>query len=175
MKTIVLTVAVLIFCEITMAQSITPQVINSTGGTYKKGYYSFDWSVGELALVDEMKGTNNTYIITNGFLQSNTETPDRQTFHGGFTRDEIIILPNPTAGKLEINFSIAEPGEAKVVLYDAVGGQLITRRVQLYGYGKFERLDLTGMPGSTYLLAIDFSSSTGKIRKKGTYKIVKIQ
>jgi hypothetical protein len=175
MKTIVLSVCVILSFQMATAQSVTPQVINTTGGTYKKGYYSLDWSVGELALVDQFKPAETVYIVTNGFLQSFTDSREHPHTPGGFERDEIIILPNPTSGRLEINFFIQEKGEARLTLYDAVGGQLLTRRVIFYGYGKFERLNLTGLAGSTYLLAIEFINSTGVLKKKGTYKILKIQ
>ena len=175
MKTSVLTAVVIFSFKMAAAQSITPQVINTTGSTFKKGYYTLDWSVGELALVDHYKPADAAYIITNGFLQSFTDAPDRTYTTVGFSRDEIIILPNPTTGRLEVNFFLQEKGEAQLTLYDAVGGQLLTRRVVFYGYGKFERLNLTGLAGSTYMLAIEFTSSTGDLKKKGTYKIVKIQ
>ena len=176
MKTIVLTVAVIFLFELAVAQTITPQVINTTGGTFRKGYYSLDWSVGELALVDQFKTAREFYIVTNGFLQSFTDSPDRPPVTtGAFSRDEIIILPNPTSGRLEVNFFIQEKGEASLTLYDAVGGRLFVRRVILDGYGKFERLNLLGIPGSTYMLDIEFIGSTGELKKKGIYKIVKIQ
>ena len=175
MKTIALTVCVIVSFQIAVAQSVTPQVINTTGGTYKKGYYALDWSVGELALVDQFKPSESTYIVTNGFLQSFTDSPEHPLTAGGFDREEIVILPNPTSGRLEVNFFIQEKGEAQLTLYDAVGGRLLTRRIIFYGYGKFERLNLTGLAGSTYLLAIEFVNSTGVIKKKGTYKILKIQ
>ena len=175
MKTIVLTVAVIFSFELAVAQTITPQVINTTGGTFRKGYYSLDWSVGELALVDQFKTSREFYIVTNGFLQSFTDSPDRPLTAGAFNRDEIIILPNPTSGRLEINFFIQEKGEALLTLYDAVGGRVLTRRVPLEGYGRFERLNLTGLTGSTYMLNIEFTGSTGELKKKGIYKIVKIQ
>ena len=177
MKTIVPILVVLLLFQTTVAQSVTPQVINTTGGTHKQRYYTLEWSVGELALVDLFKPSETTYIVTNGFLQSFTDSPEGRTAAArSFDRDEIIILPNPTtSGRLEVNFFIQEKGEARLTLYDAVGGNLGTRRVILYGYGKFERFNLIGLPGSTFMLTIEFVSSTGEIKKKGSYKIVKIQ
>jgi hypothetical protein len=173
MKTIVLIAAVLSY-GVADAQFVTPQVINTTGGSYKKGYYALDWSIGEVPLVDEYKATDNTYIVTNGFLQSFTDSPQQPHLPRGFAKDEIIILPNPTSGRLEVNFLMQENGVAQLTLYDAVGGRLLTRSVPLYGYGKFERFDLTSLAGSTYFLLIEFTSTIG-LHKKATYKINKIK
>ena len=174
MKTIVLLLAAGFVFNVTVAQSITPQVINTTGGTFKQGYYALDWSIGEVPLVDAYKPSGESYIVTNGFLQSFTESPKSPVIPRGFGRDEIVILPNPTAGRLEVNFLMQEKGLIELTLFDAVGGRLLSRRVQLYGYGKYERFDLTGLAGSTYFLLIEFIGSTG-LNKKGSYKITKIK
>lgn len=175
MKTILLAFIAGFTFSAVSAQYVTPQVLNTTGGTYQKGYYALDWSIGEVPLVDAFSPSGGNYIVTNGYLQSFTENPKFNILYRAFDEDEIVILPNPTAGRLEVNFLMHETGEAQMTLYDAVGGRLLTRRVSLFGYGKFERLDLTGYAGSTYFLHIDFKSSTGPMYKKGSYKITKIK
>lgn len=174
MKTIVLLFIAGFVCNAAAAQSITPQVINTTGGTFKQGYYALDWSIGEVPLVDEYKPSGETYIVTNGFLQSFTDKPASPVIPRGFGKDEIVILPNPTAGRLEVNFLMNEKGLMELTLFDAIGQRLTTRRISLYGYGKFERFDLTGLPGSTYFLLVEFIGSTG-LNKRGSYKIEKIK
>ena len=157
------------------AQLLTPQVVNTTGNTFTKGYYALDWSIGEVPLVDHFTSADKQYIVTNGFLQAFTDVPDAPEIPKGFSKEEIIILPNPTSGRLEVNFFLQEKGEARLTLYDAVGGRLLTRTVPMHGYGKFERLDLSRLAGSTYFLYIEFNGSSGGLTKKGGYKITKIK
>jgi hypothetical protein len=174
MKILVLIIALVTY-GVAQAQFVAPQVVNTTGNTFKKGYYSLDWSIGEVPLVDQFVAIDQRYIVTNGFLQAFTDSPDAPEIPRGFGKNEIIILPNPTSGRLEVNFFLQEKGQANLVLYDAVGGRLLTRTVAMHGYGRFERFDLTGLAGSTYFLYIEFNSSTGNATKKGSYKISKIK
>jgi len=74
----------------TKAQSISPVIINSGGGSYIGGDAVYEWSIGELALVETMissqAGLTNgllqpvlpTQIITNGFIvyPANVLTPN---------------------------------------------------------------------------------------------------
>ena len=39
---------------ISYSQSISSSVINAGGGTSKNGYYQLEWSIGEMALVNQM-------------------------------------------------------------------------------------------------------------------------
>lgn len=49
------------------AQHVWSAVVNTTGSTYTQKDVTYEWSVGELALVETM--VNNQVNITNGFLQ----------------------------------------------------------------------------------------------------------
>src|SRR5215216_5926309 len=89
-------------------QTITPQVINNTGGTAKKGYYHIDWSIGELTLVNQMQSSG--YIVTNGFIQPFTHDPNVRNSGAVFEDGEIFILPNPTRDILEIDFRTKQQG-----------------------------------------------------------------
>ena len=88
MKTIVLIIAAGLTYSVAEAQSLTPQVFNTTGGTYKKGYYALDWSIGEVPLVEQYKPSGETYIITNGYLQSFTDSQKPSYVPGVFGRDD---------------------------------------------------------------------------------------
>src|SRR5688572_31582893 len=75
MKNTITLVIVFFFLFNCRAQSITPSVINTSGGSFKSGYYEFEWSVGELALVGEMTSLNRYLVITNGFIQPFVQSP----------------------------------------------------------------------------------------------------
>ncbi|HEY0677311.1 MAG TPA: hypothetical protein VGD17_03455 [Chitinophagaceae bacterium] len=175
MKNLVLCVIIVCTCFSSFGQALGPQVMNASGGSYKKGYYAIDWSIGELPLVDVLKPTENSYIITNGFLQAHTEFPSNVLVHNQFNPDEIRILPNPTRGRLEVNFLVSIEGTIKLSMFNAAGVALFRREVPIHGYGKFERIEMSQYPNSTYILYIELTDNNGFVNKKGVYKIAKIK
>jgi hypothetical protein len=173
MKTIVLTaILAAAYCS-SFSQSLGPQVLNSTGGTFKKGYYVLDWSVGEPALIDQFSAPEGSFIITNGYIQSFTDLPDRRYIANIFAKDEIRILPNPTQGMLEVNFLTHTKGQVKLVISDAAGIIVLTREFPVSGYGRFERIDMSHLQNGTYFLRLELKAIPGFIDKKGVYKIIK--
>jgi hypothetical protein len=176
MRTIVLTVIFISTCCLAVAQTVGPQrVINSTGGSFKKGYHVIDWSIGELAVIDQFKDAEQSCIITNGYIQAFTEFRHFTDTPNIFTPGEIRILPNPTQGRLEVNFLLHEKGQIQMTLFDALGNRVQTRQFPIYGYGRFERIDMSGLASSTYLLYIELKGSNGYQDRKGIYKITKIK
>ncbi len=81
---LLLILLILSTAEISLAQNIEPAIINTTGGAYTQGGITYEWSVGELALVETM--INSKASITNGLLQPLLPS---QTLTDGF-----LIFPN---------------------------------------------------------------------------------
>jgi hypothetical protein len=157
------------------AQTITPAVLNSTGGSATEGFYTVDWSVGELTLVNTLMSVDGTLIVTNGFFQPNAwnKTPD-ETNGSTFTADEVTLLPNPTYGNLVVSFHTKQQGTLSIMVYDYAGKELCKKKAVSYGMGGTEKLDLTGQPKGTYLVRIVLTPAPGSVFKTITYKIVKI-
>ena len=155
------------------AQSITPQVINSTGGTSQKGYYFIDWSIGELTLVNQMQTSG--YIVTNGFIQPFTHDPNLKNNEDIFADGEIRILPNPTRDILEIDFKTKQQGRVTMSLVNVSGNILYQREITSYGHGQIERIDMTRFANGSYFLTIKLNPLIGFTKKSGTYKIVKLK
>lgn len=174
MKANLLSVIIVFASVSSSAQTLGPNVLNAAGGSHKQGYYSVDWSIGELALVDVLRSGDLSYTITNGFLQPYIDVVKSNNVPRAFSPDEIRILPNPTKGLLEVNFLIHEKGKIRMQMYDGKGVLFEGRNVVLDGYGKFERIDMSGLPNSTYMLYIELTGTTGT-NKKGVYKITKIK
>lgn len=151
-------------------QTISSSVINTTGNSYTQGYYSIDWSVGELPIVSSSRSTDGNYIITNGFLQPETISGNPNRLFSG---DEIKIFPNPTYGKIEIDFATLQQGTVHINVYDTYGRLVISNKTVSYGTGSIERLDLSKFAAGTYFLKIILDPALGSVPKNGTYKIVK--
>jgi hypothetical protein len=89
-----ITLAVLFFslfhCR---GQNIAPSVINAGGGTFQAGYYQFEWSIGELALIGEMSSSNNSLVITNGFIQPFIQYPATNNINSFLLRMRSKFFP----------------------------------------------------------------------------------
>lgn len=175
MKSLSLTwLCTVLSCYAALSQTIEPQVINSSGGTYRKPYYIIDWSVGELALIDLMQAPQGAALLTNGFIQPFTQNPNDINTDDQFGPDEIRILPNPTHDVVEINFMTKQQGRIKMILTDDRGRLMYNKEFSIYGFGHIERIDLRNAASGPYMLKINLLPSSGFIKKKGVYKIIKI-
>ena len=173
-KTITI-VVVIFFFNCSNAQSIAPSVFNSAGGTFKQDYYQFEWSIGELALVGEMNSSNNSILITNGFIQPFIQYPATNNTNNIFANDEIKIFPNPASSYVEINFLTKQKGRITLSFYDGSGRKILTVADSYYGVGLIKRIPVSHLPNEVYMLHVDLDPYTGYSSKKGVYKIVKIK
>ncbi|MHA4842883.1 T9SS type A sorting domain-containing protein [Flavitalea antarctica] len=155
------------------AQSNAPDVINSAGGSHKKGYYIIDWSVGEPALVTTMESPG--YIVSNGFLQPFTHDPVIINTNQIFGDEEIRILPNPTYNVLEVDFRTRHQGRVTMMLFDVNGHKLFTKDFRSYGNGYIQKIDMTAYQHGAYFLQINLSPNSGFTKKTGSYKIIKLR
>lgn len=153
------------------AQPATQSVVNSTGNSYSGGFYQVDWSVGELALVNEMRSGNGQFVLTNGFLQSyEAGVPGTSP---RFSGDEIRVLPNYTEDKIEVGLLTRQQGKVMMQVYDANGRVVYRKSLVSYGAGHVERIALRPLAAGTYILKIDLIPAPGSVPKTGSYKIVK--
>jgi hypothetical protein len=153
------------------AQPAAQAVVNATGYTYTGGFYQIDWSVGEVALINEMRASNGQYVITNGFLQSTdggVSNPSRR-----FSDDEIRVLPNITDDKVEVSLFTRQQGKLVLQVFDANGRVVFQKKLVSYGTASLERIALRSLAAGTYFLKIDLVPAPGSISKTGSYKIVK--
>jgi len=171
MRTLTLLSALILINVSARSQSVS-SVINCTGNSYSQGYYSIDWSVGELALVNTMQSSGYA-IITNGLLQPNLSDYNNDA-RRYFTKDEITIMPNPTHGKIEVNFTTPQQGNLYLYVYDVNGKLLTTDKLLLSGTMISKFVDLSTFASATYLLKVELKPAPGSVSKSGSYKIIKL-
>jgi hypothetical protein len=175
MKKTITLVIVFFFLLRCNAQSIAPSVINTSGGTFLSGYYQLEWSIGELALVGEMTSSNNSLVVTNGFIQPFIQYPATNNINSFFAKDEIKIFPNPASSYVEINFFTKQKGRITLSFYDGSGKKILTVTDSYYGVGLIKRIPVSHLPNEVYMLHVDLNADEGYSSKKGVYKIVKIK
>jgi hypothetical protein len=155
------------------AQTVTPAVLNTTGGTNFFTFYRFEWSFGEAMAIETMSASN--IIVTNGVLQPGTHNPATNNNTGAWDRDEIKVLPNPTPGMLEIDFFSKQSGKVTMNLYDESGRFMGSKQFDYYGTGRIEKWDLGRYASGLYFLNIQLAPTGNSVAKKGSFKIEKIK
>ena len=169
-------ILLLLLCPyLSSSQDITPSVINVTGGSAINGYYRFDWSVGEMCLIDSYSKSN--CILENGFLHPGTERPksNKNKELDFFATGDIMIFPNPVFTITELNLNLPEPGRVCLRLMNVMGKLIEVRNFDYNGTGRIEKIDLQRYPAGTYMLHVLLSPTDQTMpQRKGVYKLVHI-
>jgi len=161
------------FSFASFAQSVTPAILNSTGGTNMYTFYRFEWSFGEAIAIETMTGTN--LWVTNGVLQPGTHNPATINNTSAWDQDEIKIMPNPTRDWLEIDFFSKQQGWVTMSLYDETGRFLGSKKFQYFGTGRIEKWSFAPYTSGAYFLNIQLDPTGTSVAKKGTYKVLKMR
>jgi hypothetical protein len=168
-----LIIPLLLFSLFSTAQSIYPSTVNATGQSSSFGNFRFEWSVGESAAINTMSSSN--LLVTNGLLQYYVENQPDHNIIANWLPSEVTVYPNPVRNILEINILHSIVGKEKIELFDIKGGKLMEKQFEYTGMGVLEKLNLSGLTAGQYILSIQqISPITGRVFKKGTYKILKI-
>ena len=165
----------LVCCAATSyGQQNIQSAINISGGSFQKGYYQFEWSVGETALVDQMEEPNRRLIVTNGLLQPYLVYPATTSTQPRFEFHEIRIFPNPSTEYVEINLSTKHSGKLTLSFYSATGQIVFSKELDIYGVDKIERIPVASFPQGIYTLHVELKATEGSVSKRSVYKIVKM-
>jgi len=151
------------------AQSIAPDVFNASGGSYDNtsSYYRFEWSLGELTLIDMLAPADSSIMLTQGVLQPCTDKIGLSFLSTIFADGEYRLFPNPTAGKFEVDFFIRETGVMELQLTDSYGKVLERRKYIYSGCCGIEYFDLSRYPAGTYYVIAHLSPDPSRTRNDG--------
>lgn len=163
------------------SQTISPSIFNVAGGSYDNpsSYHRFEWSFGELMLINAFAPPDSSVLVTQGVLQPCTDklnSPMTFLFESG----DYSLFPNPTTGKFELNFFVKEPGHMNLQLIDAVGRLLEQRSYHYDGCCRIELFDLGGRPNGIYHVIAEFKPDRRrqgdniKVIRRGGFKVVKM-
>ena len=160
---------------------VVPAVMNTAGGTYDNAgsYYRFEWSLGELALIQSFAPADSSLLITHGVLQPCTDKVGLSPMTVLFEQGDYKLFPNPTPGKFEVDFFVKQPGQMSLQLINAIGQVLQQRSYYYDGCCRIEMFDLSAYPSGVYFVVADLKPDTVRsdglliIRHSGL-KVVKI-
>lgn len=136
------------------AQSLTPQVIASTGGFSSNANGSLSYTVGEMTMVQTFSANNN--ILTQGFQQPN----DIPLGLLDITQDDFgsfVVYPNPAVDNTSLAFQMPEAGRVTIALYDMLGQKVSDVYAGNYENGKVTaQTNVANLAGAEYFMTLTF-------------------
>ncbi len=148
-------------------QSITPSVLNASGGSGTIGSNTFEWSVGEI-MVATLSSTS--LIVTQGVLQPKggpaSIADDPLT-------PRLDVFPNPSSSVVNIQFN--SPGSGTLIsrVIDVTGKVLIEDAATVKQGSTTRQLDIRQFACATYMLQVTYKTEDNT-EKSTTYKIQKL-
>ncbi len=160
---------------------VLPAILNSAGGSYDNpsSYYRYEWSIGELVLVQTFATADSSFILTQGVLQDCTDAIIGPSHIYEFTTGDYRLFPNPSKGPFELNFLLKTSGMMSLQLINSIGQVMETRSFYYPGCCRIELFDLTRHPNGMYFIVADLKPDTLspdglEIRRHSGFKVVKI-
>jgi hypothetical protein len=140
------------------AQSLTPQVIASTGGYSSNANGSLSYTVGEMTMVQTFSANGN--ILTQGFQQPNDSIPVGIL---DVTKDDFgafIMYPNPAIDYTWFAFQMPEAGKVTISLYDMLGQKVSDVYSANYSNGKVTgQTNTQTLSAAMYFMTLTFVSA----------------
>lgn len=165
-------------------QSATPTVTNAGGGSYNdpNSYVRyFEWSIGELTLINTVATSDSAVVVYQGVLQPCTDKPGYTAIAGDFLPGDFKIMPNPNTGQFEINFFVRESGQMDLELVDMLGRVFQRRSFRYYGCCRIEHFDISNLPAGVYMVSATLTPdpfdnpNMRQTKRHSGLKVIKIQ
>jgi hypothetical protein len=143
---------------------VVPAIMNAAGGTYDNAlsYYRYEWSFGELVLVQTFATLDSSTRITQGVLQPCTDEIGHSPYTVFFENGDYKLFPNPTAGKFEVDFFVKTPGFMSLQLVNTMGQVLETRSYHYDGCCRIEMFDISKYPNGLYFVVADLKPDNNR-------------
>lgn len=136
---------------------VVPAVFNTAGGSYDNAlsYYRYEWSFGELLLIQAFAPPDSSVLVTQGVLQPCTDYIGYSPFTLLFEDGDYKLFPNPTSGKFEVDFFVRTPGLMSLQLINSIGQILEKRSYHYDGCCRIELFDISRYPDGVYFVVAD--------------------
>jgi hypothetical protein len=161
---------------------VVPAILNSAGGTYDNAssYYRYEWSFGELLLIQSFAPPDSSVLVTQGVLQPCTDKIGFSPFTLIFDEGDYKLFPNPTSGKFEVDFFVKTPGLMSLQLINSLGQVLSKRSYHYDGCCRIELFDISRYPDGIYFVVADLKPDINRpgdellVRRHSGLKVIKL-
>jgi hypothetical protein len=163
---------------------VVPAILNAAGGhDYDKPLkpYMFEWSFGELLLIQAFAPPDSSVLVTQGVLQPCTDQIGYSPFTLLFDEGDYKIFPNPTTGPFEVDFFVRTPGRMSLQLINSIGQVLLTKSYHYDGCCRIDLFDISPYPDGLYFVVADLKPDINRpednlevIRHSGL-KVIKLK
>ena len=151
------------------AQSIGPSTLNAAGGTAVIGTNEFDWSVGEMTLVNTF--TNSGIIVTQGVLQP-AGYSNEGVANNSLLSKQLQVFPNPASTVVNIEYTSPVQGTLTYKLTDIAGKAITGKTINVQQGKTAEQVNVSELANATYMLEIT-ANPGGTGSESISYKIEK--
>ena len=161
---------------------VVPAVFNAAGGTYDNpsSYNRYEWSFGELLLIQAFAPPDSSILVTQGVLQPCTDVITGSPYTVLFEDGDYKLFPNPTSGKFEVDFFIRTPGLMSLQLVNGLGQVLMSKSYHYDGCCRIELFDISRYPNGVYFVVADLKPDNNRpgdnleIRRHSGLKVIKL-
>lgn len=153
------------FCQAQVQHAAT---VNATGGSTQLGGNTYEWSVGEMVLVNTVATAN--LVVTQGLLQPILNATGIR--HPELSADQLKVYPNPTKDIVFIQPSLKPNTSLSLLVYDISGRAFFRKTVVLKSGTEVQGIDLGTYAAGNYLL--DIVAGPVGATSRNTFKIQKI-
>jgi hypothetical protein len=150
---------IVFYVRTAVAQSISPDVISTSGTSFNDGTSQLDWTMGEPVTSTFISGSS---MLTQGFHQPNLLITSINNIETDFS---VTVFPNPTIDQVQLQFQNLKDA-VTIDLLSAEGKLLQSQNIKTKEDVMF---DMSTYPTGTYLLSVK-----GLHSKIKTYKIIKL-
>lgn len=161
---------------------VVPAILNTAGGhDYDKPLklQMFEWSFGEMVLIQAFAPADSSVLVTQGVLQPCTDKVGVSPYTVFFEAGDYKLYPNPTPGPFTVDFFVRTPGQMSLQLINGVGQVMLKKSYHYDGCCRTELFDLSNYPAGVYYVVADLKPDTPRadgllvIRHSGL-KVVKL-
>ncbi len=156
------------------AQSIGPQTLNAAGNSISLAGNTYEWSVGEMVLINTATVGNLT--VTQGVLQPliiEEDTTGISNKETKLTQSQLHIFPNPTENIIYLKPNLQPNTNLSITIMDIQSRVLLKKEIFLNNGNEQQEINLSGMAAGMYMLNV-FAKEPNR-EFFNSYKINKVQ
>ena len=170
MKRSLLLLTILTVVSAAFGQKNSPVTINAVGGQSVVNNNTYEWSIGELVLVNTF--SSPSLVVTQGVLQpfqkDNSVDPA-----GNYLAANLKLYPVPTDATLYLQPNFSAGSKLNYVVQDVTGKQLLKKEVQLGTGIERQTINMSAFASATYIVTVQLTEQ-GKTYLQ-SFKVEKIK